>query len=622
MVNDSWCYFYMIRLGYHISNLTKPEKLHFLPSFSSQLFIMYLDIIIFNKSFIFRKPMSMNEILATLEEEPIQNNISIYCTPPVNDGQISDEDSDDSDLEEGNMNHIGKGILQAEAHIDVHHDDADQQHIRFLDEGLIHECKSKVYKWCNTDIVTNNLHSNHFSAKSPSTKSKSAKTPLQFFQLFFDDCVLDHILKQTNLYSSHQKNTNLNVTKNELIVFLGGLMMSGYVPLPNKRLYWDRDDDVPKLLSNSIRCNRFEAILHAIHMNDNSKIDQNDRLYKLRPFIELIENRFLEHAPAEEYLSIDESMIPYYGRHYAKQFIRGKPIRFGFKNWALCTSSGYMLAFDIYLGKQKEPLMEIGLGGTVVLNLLSKIDKQTSGYKVFFDNFFTTFSLMSVLSQKKISASGTMRLNRLKKCPLPKKEEAAKKARGSMEFRSNQDFSVIQWVDNNVVYMASTFEKSSVGTVRRYSQKRKEYLNIPIPTSIQTYNRNMGGVDLMDQSISTYRTHMRQRKWWWPIFIYFFDVSVVNAWILSRKYGHNMQLIDFKRHISKAMLKSYGIQSTQGRRPPSVIDDVRYDGLHHYPRSVQTEKLCRECRGKSKFVCTKCEVGVHPKCFEAYHRQN
>ncbi|KAJ8912152.1 hypothetical protein NQ315_006116 [Exocentrus adspersus] len=33
-------------------------------------------------------------------------------------------------------------------------------------------------------------------------------------------------------------------------------------------------------------------------------------------------------------------MIPYYGKHYAKQYIKGKPIRFGFKNWALCTSNG------------------------------------------------------------------------------------------------------------------------------------------------------------------------------------------------------------------------------------------------------------------------------------------
>ena len=42
-------------------------------------------------------------------------------------------------------------------------------------------------------------------------------------------------------------------------------------------------------------------------------------------------------------------MIPYYRKHYAKQFIWCKPICFGFKNWALYTSSRYMMAFDIYM---------------------------------------------------------------------------------------------------------------------------------------------------------------------------------------------------------------------------------------------------------------------------------
>ena len=29
--------------------------------------------------------------------------------------------------------------------------------------------------------------------------------------------------------------------------------------------------------------------------------------------------------------SIDETMVSYFGRHSAKQFIRGKPVRFGYK---------------------------------------------------------------------------------------------------------------------------------------------------------------------------------------------------------------------------------------------------------------------------------------------------
>ena len=42
-------------------------------------------------------------------------------------------------------------------------------------------------------------------------------------------------------------------------------------------------------------------------------------------------------------LSVDESIIPYYGRHGAKQFIKGKPIRFGFKLWVLAKPKGYII---------------------------------------------------------------------------------------------------------------------------------------------------------------------------------------------------------------------------------------------------------------------------------------
>ncbi len=40
----------------------------------------------------------------------------------------------------------------------------------------------------------------------------------------------------------------------------------------------------------------------------------------------------------EGQFSVDEVMIPYFGRHSSKQFIHGKPIQYGYKVWALCTS--------------------------------------------------------------------------------------------------------------------------------------------------------------------------------------------------------------------------------------------------------------------------------------------
>ncbi|KAG5861866.1 hypothetical protein JTB14_026684 [Gonioctena quinquepunctata] len=134
----------------------------------------------------------------------------------------------------------------------------------------------------------------------------------------------------------------------EMEVFIDGLLLSGYAKYPNKRMYWSRQKDVPKILQNNMRLNRCEQILRHFHLNDNINIDKNDRLYKLRPLVYKLNKHFKQHGGLEESLSVDESMIPYYGRHCAKQYIRGKPIRFGFKNWALCTSSGYMTSFNIH----------------------------------------------------------------------------------------------------------------------------------------------------------------------------------------------------------------------------------------------------------------------------------
>ena len=59
-------------------------------------------------------------------------------------------------------------------------------------------------------------------------------------------------------------------------------------------------------------------------------------------------------------LSIDGSLVPYYGRHSCKMFIKGKPIRFGYRLWCLCGSDGYRYYLILYQGKDttrnKEPL--------------------------------------------------------------------------------------------------------------------------------------------------------------------------------------------------------------------------------------------------------------------------
>ena len=60
---------------------------------------------------------------------------------------------------------------------------------------------------------------------------------------------------------------------------------------------------------------------------------QNDIFANLRPFYELIAKRCYDNRPNSADLSVDESMLPYYGRNNSKQRIQNKPVRSGYKMW-------------------------------------------------------------------------------------------------------------------------------------------------------------------------------------------------------------------------------------------------------------------------------------------------
>ena len=90
-------------------------------------------------------------------------------------------------------------------------------------------------------------------------------------------------------------------------------------------------------------------------------------------------------------------MVPYFGKHGTKQFIRGKPIRFGFKLWCLASTDGYLFHAEPYCGADTK-LSDTGLGqgADVVLGLIEKCGL-SSGSSVTFDNFFTSFPLLDEL---------------------------------------------------------------------------------------------------------------------------------------------------------------------------------------------------------------------------------
>lgn len=102
-----------------------------------------------------------------------------------------------------------------------------------------------------------------------------------------------------------------------------------------------------------------------------------------------------------ELLNIDESVRSCHGHHSAKQFIRKKPVRIGYKMWILCVVDRHPYNLSIYSGKGDKKTRE--LGSRVVMSVLQPVENADQ-HVLFFVNFFTSHTLLTELSDKGIRA--------------------------------------------------------------------------------------------------------------------------------------------------------------------------------------------------------------------------
>ena len=81
--------------------------------------------------------------------------------------------------------------------------------------------------------------------------------------------------------------------------------------------------------------NRYYEIKKYLRFADNQNLTEGDKMSKIAPLYEMLNRNLFQFGIFNKLLSVYESMVPYFGWHSAKIFIRGKLIRFGFKIWLL-----------------------------------------------------------------------------------------------------------------------------------------------------------------------------------------------------------------------------------------------------------------------------------------------
>jgi hypothetical protein len=125
----------------------------------------------------------------------------------------------------------------------------------------------------------------------------------------------------------------------------------------NLEEYWPSDEMIRDTFTTSVMSrNRFEWFLRHLHVNDNSaqppRNDQNyDKLYKIRPLLEMLSKTFKDCYMPSTVQSIDESTIRCKGRCSIHQYMPQIAIKRGYEVCVRANDSGFVSEFQIYTGK-------------------------------------------------------------------------------------------------------------------------------------------------------------------------------------------------------------------------------------------------------------------------------
>lgn len=521
--------------------------------------------------------------------------------------------------------------------------------------------KKPKIPWVNACILKKKIPFDKCHEKLPEN-IMNLDTPYAFFKYFFDENLLQKIVRESQLYLVQQDpNTNKSVTALEIQKYLGICIMMSIVRLPNVRCYW-KESIGNSTIRETMGVNKFEFIRSILHFNDNfAAIPRgdpgHDRLHKLRPVVEALRSKF-KSISLEEMLCVDEQMCATKAKNYLRQYLPKKPHKWGYKIYVLSGVSGFAYDIEIYTGQENDealrPMGEPDLGScaNVVVRLSRCIPP--NNHKLYFDNFYTSLPLLVHLANRNIHALGTVRRDRVPDNSLPPLSELKVKERGfCAENCTNVDgveISCVVWKDNQCVTLLSSF----VGTgkqckVKRYNKKKREVEDVSCPDIVKVYNEHMGGVDKINSIIGRYKIRMKTKKWYMRLFYHLLDVTICNSWLLyirvHRERGETepMALAEFRESVALTMCKLGSNNTPKRGRPSTELDvalaskakkphvsalppkEVRRDETGHWPIWNDSRLRCKmpNCKSRSFVSCVKCKITLclnkDNNCFLKFH---
>ncbi|XP_042867507.1 piggyBac transposable element-derived protein 4-like isoform X2 [Penaeus japonicus] len=445
-------------------------------------------------------------------------------------------------------------------------------------------------------------------------------TPFEIYSHFVTPKLMDHLVRETNRYY-HQDPAPTpstrkwhDTSREELHAYFGLWLLMDLLPKPDMKVYWLDPLFAQPIFPETMQIERFVELTQNLHAVDNSGVHPaDDRLWKLRPVIDMLNQQFLSVYTPPQRITVNESVWMF--RSYL-----------GVKVYKLCVSdgatAGYTSTFQIYAGQDKS---EFPLSMKAIINLMDAADLFGKGYELYTNILHTSPTLFHYLQNRYTSAVGIVRTN----CKYMPSDLQAKK-RGEVDYRSTPTgLFCLQWLNKEPITMLSTVHDSEMVTsTSRYRTELQK------PRVVSDYNARIKGLEMKDQIVRSYRTVRKSMSWYKKMILYLIDAAVVNTFCVHKALGGTLNLFDFKSQLIRELIQEFtcpkrGAYQSQ-EHPPTASVERRLQGMTtHHQQQVPEKKYrrCKMCRqnGKRKMtktMCSDCKVSLcQYDCFHQWHAQ-
>jgi hypothetical protein len=188
----------------------------------------------------------------------------------------------------------------------------------------------------------------------------------------------------------------------------------------------------------------------------------------------------------------------------------------------------------------------------------------------------------------------------------------------------------------------------------------------------------MGGVDLLDKMTKNYAISAQVCKWYWCLYAWYLNVSMVQAWQIFRAHNkqrhelirekeaeedkkweeevrssnymkstieylkktramerkwlraeekkvEDMGLLEFTREVVQTTFCKYtsgevATHSRNARHSSGGLSEIRYEPNAHLIRLYTRRGVCKVCKLRTRFRCARCDVALHAEgCFYNCH---